>query len=63
MNNYQKAVEIYHQSGQYAIYRACEDGSLDHDAWLRCVPCEDITPFSEEVCLVCETQGEIHGNK
>ena len=64
MDNYEKAVEIYHKYGQYAVYRACEEGTLDHDAWWRCEPCETITPFSEGTCLVCGTSvRSSHGNK
>jgi hypothetical protein len=55
MNNYKKAVEIYNKAGQYAVYRACETLELDHDAWLRCLLCEDLTPHSEGTCLVCGT--------
>jgi len=58
MNNYEKAVEIYNKAGQYAVYRACEEMQLDHDAWLRCFPCEDITPHDHGTCLVCGTQQE-----
>ena len=55
MTNYEKAVEIYNKAGQYAVYRACQTLELDHDAWLRCEPCEDLTPHSDGTCLVCGT--------
>ena len=59
MTNYEKAVEIYNKAGQYAVYRACQTLELDHDAWLRCEPCEDLTPHSDEYsnCAICGEEG------
>ncbi len=54
-SNYEKAVEIYQKFGQYAVYDAVNKGELNHDEWLKCIPCETETPFHDKVCLVCGT--------
>jgi hypothetical protein len=55
MTNYEKAVEIYEQAGQAAIYDAVNSGELKADSWRDCIPCEDRTPHEDGVCLVCGT--------
>jgi hypothetical protein len=62
MNNYEKAVEIYNEGGQYAVYEAVKRGLLDCKGWGYCSGCEDDTPTDEDkACLVCglEVWGEI----
>lgn len=62
MNNYDKAVEIYNEGGQYAVYEAVKRGLLDCKGWGYCSGCEDDTPADEDrTCLVCGLQvwGEI----
>jgi uncharacterized paraquat-inducible protein A len=58
MTNYEKAVEIYERAGQYAIYDAVNNGTLQADAWRDCIPCEDRTPHEDGHCLVCGTKQE-----
>jgi hypothetical protein len=53
--NYDKAVEIYNQGGQYAVYDAVEAGILKADSMRDCTPCEDRTPHEGNTCLVCGT--------
>jgi len=53
--NYDKAVEIYNQGGQYAVYDAVEAGILKADSMRDCAPCEDRTPHDGDCCLVCGT--------
>jgi hypothetical protein len=55
MSNYEKAVKIYEDAGQYAVYKAVEKGQLFADAWRDCLPCEDRTPHEGGACLVCGT--------
>jgi hypothetical protein len=55
-SNYEKAVEIYNQGGQYAVYDAVEAGILKADSMRDCVPCEDRTPHDGACCLVCGTE-------
>jgi len=54
-SNYEKAVEIYNQGGQYAVYDAVEAGILKADSMRDCTPCEDRTPHEGDCCLVCGT--------
>ena len=58
MSNYQRAVEIYEEAGQYAVYKAVEKGLLFADAWRDCFPCEDRTPHEDGTCLVCGTSNK-----
>jgi hypothetical protein len=53
--NYQTALEIYEEQGQSGVYDAVNDGTLWHDSWHRCTPCEDDTPHYKSTCLVCGT--------
>jgi ribosomal protein L40E len=55
-SNYDKAVEIYNQGGQYAVYDAVEAGILKADSMRDCTPCEARTPHEGDDCLVCGTQ-------
>ena len=59
MNNYEKALEIYEKSGQYAVYDAVKNNILKADGWSDCIPCEDRTPYHDQCCLVCGTQNLI----
>jgi hypothetical protein len=56
MTNYEKAYEIYEKGGQYAVYDAVKHGTLWASGWKLCLPCEDITPFEFNNCLICGTQ-------
>ena len=56
LTNYEKAVEIYNQGGQYAVYDAVEAGILKADSMRDCTPCEDRTPHEGDTCLVCGTK-------
>ena len=58
MNNYERAVAMYEQGGQYAVYRAVEAGVLHAEGWSWCIPCEDNTPYEDDCCLVCGSAKE-----
>ena len=58
-DNYEKAVKIYEEGGQYRVYDAVNDGVLTCDKWEHCEPCEDKTPFEDNTCLVCGTYKKI----
>lgn len=53
MTNYEKAVAIYENGGQYAVYNAVFRGQLLADCWSTCKLCEDKTPHEDGTCLVC----------
>jgi hypothetical protein len=53
--NYEKAVQIYEEGGQYAVYDAVSNGTLYADSWRGCEGCEDETPHEGDTCLVCGT--------
>lgn len=63
MNKYEKAVKIYEEGGQAAIYDAVKNGILSCKGWGYCSGCEDETPHDESrECLVCglEVFGEVY---
>ena len=53
--NEERAYLIYEHGGQYAVYRAVERGEITADGWAWCIPCEDMTPYADDSCLVCST--------
>ena len=53
--NEERAYLIYEHGGQYAVYRAVESGEITADGWAWCIPCEDMTPYADDSCLVCST--------
>jgi hypothetical protein len=49
---YQEAIGIYEQGGQYAVYEYAKSKGIT--SWDICEPCEDRTPNTEDFsCLVC----------
>jgi len=64
MDNYQRAVKIYENGGQYAVYDAVNAGILRCKTWSYCLACEDVTPVEHDNgCLVCGSKtGANDGN-
>lgn len=49
---YNEAVKIYEQGGQYAVYEYAIKKKIT--SWDVCKPCEDRTPNTKDFsCLVC----------
>lgn len=50
------AYSLYEREGQFAVHDAVMAGTIPHDNWAYCEPCEIDSPMFSGACLVCSTE-------